>query len=133
MRLAFAVAAHLEPEILIVDEVLAVGDTAFQEKCTGRMQEVTHSEGRTVLFVSHSMGTIQSLCARGLVLDAGKIVFDGKAGEAVSSYFGITRPAASSESMEERERIGDGTARIPHSGLRTIARIAKPTSASASR
>ncbi len=112
VRLAFAVAAHLEPEILIVDEVLAVGDTAFQEKCTGRMQEVTHSEGRTVLFVSHSMGTIQSLCARGLVLDAGKIVFDGKARDAVSHYFSTTKPTASSESMEERERIGDGTARI---------------------
>jgi lipopolysaccharide transport system ATP-binding protein len=112
VRLAFAVAAHLEPEILIVDEVLAVGDTAFQEKCTGRMQEVTHSEGRTVLFVSHSMGTIQSLCARGLVLDAGKIIFDGKVRDAVSCYFSTTKSAASSESMEERERIGDGTARI---------------------
>ena len=112
VRLAFAVAAHLEPEILIVDEVLAVGDTAFQEKCTGKMQEVTRSEGRTVLFVSHSMGTIQSLCARGLVFDAGKIVFDGKARDAISHYFSTTKPTASSESMEERERIGDGTARI---------------------
>jgi lipopolysaccharide transport system ATP-binding protein len=112
VRLAFAVAAHLEPEILIVDEVLAVGDTAFQEKCTGKMQEVTHSEGRTVLFVSHNMGTIQSLCARGIVLDAGKIVFDGKSRDAVGHYFRATRPTVSPESMEERERIGDGTARI---------------------
>jgi lipopolysaccharide transport system ATP-binding protein len=112
VRLAFAVAAHLEPEILIVDEVLAVGDTAFQEKCTGKMQEVTHSKGRTVLFVSHSMGTIQSLCARGMVLDAGKIVFDGKSRDAVGHYFRTTKPTGSSECMDDRERIGDGTARI---------------------
>jgi lipopolysaccharide transport system ATP-binding protein len=112
VRLAFAVAAHLEPEILIVDEVLSVGDTAFQEKCTGKMQEVSHSKGRTVLFVSHNMGTVQSLCARGMVFDAGKIVFDGKSRDAVSCYFKTTKPTASSESMEKRERIGDGTARI---------------------
>ena len=112
VRLAFAVAAHLEPEILIVDEVLAVGDTAFQEKCIGRMQEVTHSEGRTVLFVSHSMGTIQSLCARGLVFEARKIIFDGKSRDAVGYYFSTIKPTTASESMEERERVGDGTARI---------------------
>jgi lipopolysaccharide transport system ATP-binding protein len=112
VRLAFAVAAHLEPEILIVDEVLSVGDTPFQEKCTGKMQEVTHAEGRTVLFVSHNMGTIQSLCARGVVLNAGKIAFDGTAGKAVDYYFRTIKPSASSENMEERERIGDGTARI---------------------
>jgi lipopolysaccharide transport system ATP-binding protein len=112
VRLAFAVAAHLEPEILIVDEVLSVGDTAFQEKCTGKMQEVTHAEGRTVLFVSHNMGTIQSLCARGLVLNTGKIAFDGAARKAVGYYFSTTKPSVSSENMEERERIGDGTARI---------------------
>jgi homopolymeric O-antigen transport system ATP-binding protein len=112
VRLAFAVAAHLEPEILIVDEVLSVGDTAFQEKCTGKMQEVTHAEGRTVLFVSHNMSTIQSLCARAVVLNAGKIAFDGTARKAVNYYFSTIKPSASSESMEERERIGDGTARI---------------------
>ena len=112
VRLAFAVAAHLEPEILIVDEVLSIGDTAFQEKCTGKMQAVTHAEGRTVLFVSHNMGTIQSLCARGVVLNGGKIAFDGTARKAVSYYFSTTKPSASSENMEERERIGDGTARI---------------------
>src|SRR5215468_2950855 len=64
MRLAFAVAAHLEPEILLVDEVLAVGDAVFQKKCLGKMEEVSRTEGRTVLFVSHNMGAIQSLCGR---------------------------------------------------------------------
>src|ERR1039458_7817116 len=68
VRLAFAVAAHLEPEILIVDEVLAVGDAVFQEKCLGKMKHVSRSEGRTVLFVSHNMGAIQSLCSRAVLL-----------------------------------------------------------------
>ena len=72
VRLAFAVAAHLEPEILIVDEVLAVGDAAFQAKCLGKMKEATRAEGRTVLFVSHNMGAIQSLCDRGIVLHRGR-------------------------------------------------------------
>ena len=76
VRLAFAVAAHLEPEILIVDEVLAVGDAAFQRKCLGRMSDVTR-QGRTVLFVSHNMGAVETLCKRGLVLEAGRVVFDG--------------------------------------------------------
>jgi lipopolysaccharide transport system ATP-binding protein len=85
VRLAFAVAAHLEPDVLIVDEVLAVGDAAFQKKCLGRMGEVGTS-GRTVLFVSHNMGAIRSLCQRGLVLDSGGVFFDGAAGDAVSAY-----------------------------------------------
>ena len=72
VRLAFAVAAHLEPEILIVDEVLAVGDADFQKKCLGKMNQVT-GEGRTVLFVSHSMGAIQALCNRGIILKSGKV------------------------------------------------------------
>lgn len=73
VRLAFAVAAHLEPEILVVDEVLAVGDAEFQKKCIGRMNEVA-SEGRTVLFVSHNMGAIKSLCSRGMLLNAGSLI-----------------------------------------------------------
>jgi homopolymeric O-antigen transport system ATP-binding protein len=85
VRLAFAVAAHLEPDVLIVDEVLAVGDAAFQKKCLGRMGEVGTS-GRTVLFVSHNMGAVRSLCQRGLVLEGGRVVFDGHAAEAVGSY-----------------------------------------------
>lgn len=85
LRLAFAVAAHLEPDVLIVDEVLAVGDAAFQKKCLGRMEDVA-SAGRTVVFVSHNMGAVQSLCHRGLILDAGRVVFDGSASDAVSEY-----------------------------------------------
>jgi lipopolysaccharide transport system ATP-binding protein len=85
VRLAFAVAAHLDPEVLVVDEVLAVGDAAFQKKCLGRMGEVATS-GRTVLFVSHNMGAVRSLCQRALVLDKGAIVFDGSAADAVTAY-----------------------------------------------
>src|SRR5262249_19173615 len=76
LRLAFAVAAHLEPEILIVDEVLAVGDAAFQKKCLGKMEGVA-KEGRTVLFVSHNMAAIKSLCSRAILLDGGHVVCDG--------------------------------------------------------
>ena len=85
VRLAFAVAAHLEPEVLVVDEVLAVGDAAFRKKCMGKMGEVA-SLGRTVLLVSHNMGAISSLCSRGIVVDHGSIVFDGPAHGAVQAY-----------------------------------------------
>src|SRR5881398_3096684 len=74
MRLAFAVAAHLDPEILIVDEVLAVGDAEFQRKCLGKMKEVSMQQGKTVLFVSHNMQTLKNLCNRCIALDHGKIV-----------------------------------------------------------
>ncbi|MFH1883220.1 MAG: polysaccharide ABC transporter ATP-binding protein [Planctomycetota bacterium] len=85
VRLAFAVAAHLEPDILVVDEVLAVGDTEFQKKCLGKMGDVAH-EGRTVLFVSHNMNAIQRLCKRCIVLSQGLTVFDGEVSSAVSCY-----------------------------------------------
>ncbi|MBE0602882.1 MAG: ATP-binding cassette domain-containing protein [Deltaproteobacteria bacterium] len=87
VRLAFAVAAHLEPEILIVDEVLAVGDNAFQKKCLGKMEEAG-KEGRTILFVSHNLGAIKALCSRGIVLQAGTVLYDGEALAAVSRYAG---------------------------------------------
>ena len=85
VRLAFSVAAHLEPEILIVDEVLAVGDVQFQKKCLGKMQDVA-GEGRTVLFVSHNMGAIQSLCQRAIWLNGGKIISDGNSRQVVERY-----------------------------------------------
>ncbi|MBU4455776.1 ABC transporter ATP-binding protein [Patescibacteria group bacterium] len=85
VRLAFAVAAHLEPEILIVDEVLAVGDMQFQKKCLGKMGEVA-TGGRTVLFVSHNMGAIRQLTSRCICLEKGRIMFDGNANECVSKY-----------------------------------------------
>ena len=85
VRLAFAVAAHLEPEVLFVDEVLAVGDAAFQKKCLGKMQDVARS-GRTVMLVSHSMGAIAELCTHGVLLDAGRVVYAGEVGPAIEGY-----------------------------------------------
>ena len=86
VRLGFAVAAFLDPEILVVDEVLAVGDAEFQRKAIGKMQDVSRGEGRTVLFVSHNMSAIRSLCHRGVVLDNGMVSFDGETEDAVQFY-----------------------------------------------
>ena len=86
VRLGFAIAAHLEPEILVVDEVLAVGDAEFQKKAIGKMQDVSRGEGRTVLFVSHNMGAVKNLCKRGIVLDQGQITFDGGIENAIDFY-----------------------------------------------
>lgn len=86
VRLAFAVAAHLEPEILVVDEVLAVGDAAFQKKCLGKMGDVASKEGRTVLFVSHNMGTIQGLCNKAILLNNGILKEQGEAFEVIEKY-----------------------------------------------
>jgi lipopolysaccharide transport system ATP-binding protein len=86
VRLAFAVAAHLEPEILIVDEVLAVGDTEFQKKCLGKMQDVSTNEGRTVLFVSHSMLAVQKLCTKGLLFEKGSIRAAGPINDIIADY-----------------------------------------------
>jgi lipopolysaccharide transport system ATP-binding protein len=86
VRLAFAVAAHLEPEILIVDEVLAVGDAEFQKKAIGKMQNVSRNQGRTVLFVSHNMGALKNLCKTGLLLQNGKIIQSGGIDTVLNSY-----------------------------------------------
>lgn len=86
VRLGFAVAAHLEPEILVVDEVLAVGDAEFQKKAIGKMQDVSKNNGRTVLFVSHNMASIKKLCKKGIVLNNGEISFSGDVDEAVAYY-----------------------------------------------
>lgn len=86
VRLAFSVAAHLEPEILLVDEVLAVGDANFQKRCLGKIKEVSSQGGRTVLFVSHNMASISALCTRGLVLDKGRVTFMGDVNDAVGRY-----------------------------------------------
>ena len=79
-------AAHLEPDILIVDEVLAVGDAEFQKKAIGKMQDISQGEGRTVLFVSHNMSSVESLCTRGIVLEHGQITYEGSAKGAVGHY-----------------------------------------------
>ena len=98
VRLAFSVAAHLDPEILLVDEVLAVGDAEFQKKCLGKMGEVA-SEGRTVLFVSHNMGAITSLCSRTILVENGKIKQDGESSIVISSYLSGGRIQSSLEDL----------------------------------
>ena len=86
VRLGFAVAAFLEPEILVVDEVLAVGDAEFQKKAIGKMQDVSKGEGRTVLFVSHNMGSMQRLCSRGVLLENGKVKYMGSISDTIRTY-----------------------------------------------
>jgi lipopolysaccharide transport system ATP-binding protein len=98
MRLAFSVAAHLEPEILLVDEVLAVGDAAFQKKCLGKMGSVA-KEGRTVLFVSHNMPIVRSLCQRCMIFDQGKLIMNGTSEESTISYVGSSLNATLSASV----------------------------------
>mgnify|MGYP001794271274 CR=1 FL=1 len=115
VRLAFAVAAHLEPEILIVDEVLAVGDTAFQKKCLGKMGDVSAKEGRTVLFVSHNMETVQSLCQRACLLDSGQVVTQGPTADVINQYLASVRDTMLSEGSslaQRQDRSGDGSARF---------------------
>jgi lipopolysaccharide transport system ATP-binding protein len=111
VRLAFAVAAHLEPEILLVDEVLAVGDAAFQKKCLGKMGSVA-SEGRTVLFVSHNMATIHSLCPRSLLLGQGNKIFDGVTEEAIQLYLSTSTTQGEAFIPSETPRMGSGVARF---------------------
>ncbi|MGH2665074.1 ABC transporter ATP-binding protein [Flavobacterium sp.] len=101
VRLAFAVAAFLEPEILVVDEVLAVGDAEFQKKAIGKMQDISRGEGRTVLFVSHNMAAVKSLCTKGVVLEHGKVVFSGGVDEAIDEYFRNADQTAGREWQKE--------------------------------
>ena len=122
VRLAFAVAAHLEPEILIVDEVLAVGDYAFQKKCLGKMHDVAAGDGRTILFVSHNMGALAQLCERGILLEKGEVTTIGPIEDVVEHYLGRSldrekaqaavprrsRPSSASSALGEILH-GDGT------------------------
>lgn len=106
VRLAFAVAAFLEPEILVIDEVLAVGDAEFQKKAIGKMQDISREGGRTVLFVSHNMAAVKSLCTRGIVLENGKVVFEGTTERAINSY--LQNQASSGLMLAKREdRLGN--------------------------
>jgi lipopolysaccharide transport system ATP-binding protein len=111
LRLAFAVAAHLEPEILVVDEVLAVGDAAFQKKCLGKMDEVSR-QGRTVLFVSHNMVAVEKLCTRGIVMDRGRIAFDGVARDAIAAYLSASGTDTGQDLRHTGRRTGSGEARV---------------------
>lgn len=112
VRLAFAVAAHLEPEILIVDEVLAVGDVLFQEKCLGKINEVSNSDGRTVLFVSHNLEAIQALCNRSILLINGRVGYEGVVDEAVKRYLQAQESQTSVDTSSGFGRRGVGGARI---------------------
>ena len=102
VRLAFAVAAHLEPEILIVDEVLAVGDAQFQKKCLGKMEDVSRNDGRTILFVSHQMGTIAQLCDKGILLNKGVLTFAGPISEVIGEYVNKNSVLGGNEYHAER-------------------------------
>jgi len=115
VRLAFSVAAHLQPDILIVDEVLAVGDAAFQKKCLGRMDEAAFQEGRTILFVSHNMGSVRDLCSRVIMMQAGRIEADGPAGETIDRYLD-----QSALEWDSGRRTGSGRLRV--SGVQLLDR-----------
>ena len=114
VRLAFAVAAHLEPEILLVDEVLSVGDLEFQRKCLGKMEDIA-SEGRTVVFVSHNLGLLQSLCQRGIFLAGGRMQVDGSIDQAVNSYLRSVEKSSTLDVASREDR--DGKAEIRLEGL----------------
>jgi lipopolysaccharide transport system ATP-binding protein len=101
VRLAFAVAAHLEPDILIVDEVLAVGDAEFQKKCMGKMQSVSSSQGRTILFVSHNMQAVSNLCSKAIWLKEGKVEYSGGANEVVTRYIASAKVETSNQSWND--------------------------------
>jgi lipopolysaccharide transport system ATP-binding protein len=120
VRLGFSVAAHLEPEILIVDEVLAVGDAAFQRRCLAKMEDVTH-EGRTVLFVSHNMASVESLCTRAVLLEFGRVVADGGVREIVDQYLHSIEslPVASIADREDRH----GSGKLRFTGIQSSMRL----------
>lgn len=105
VRLAFAVAAHLESEILIVDEVLAVGDAEFQRKCLGKMGEVSKNEGRTILFVSHNMNAVNNLCKKGIVLNNGMIAYQGSAESSVHHYLNTNQSSQAVELIHKEIKI----------------------------
>ncbi len=111
VRLAFSVAAHLETDTLLVDEVLAVGDVAFQRKCLGKMEDAA-STGRTVLFVSHNMGLMQTLCQRGIFLEDGTVIADGDIGEAVNAYLRSLDEAGGQDLAQRSDRRGRGDVRV---------------------
>jgi len=118
VRLAFAVAAHLEPEILLVDEVLAVGDVTFQKKCMGKMGDVARA-GRTVVLVSHNMNAILTLCTRAVMLDGGRIVEDGRTSDVASIYFTKALGASTTASdLRGARRTGTGKAKFSFVSVR---------------
>jgi lipopolysaccharide transport system ATP-binding protein len=120
VRLAFAVAAHLQPEILLVDEVLAVGDTAFQKKCLGKMGSVAR-QGRTILFVSHNMVAVSALCERGVLLEGGRVVADGPIGAIVDRYLRDVNAATGHSLADRPDRQGSQKLRFTNFEMRNAA------------
>ena len=120
VRLAFAVAAHLDPEILIVDEVLAVGDSEFQRKCLGKMKDVAGA-GRTVILVSHNMAAVQHLCERAIYLKSGRLVTSGPAEEVITTYLKAAAGPAASNLEDRTDRTGNGRLRFMSFALRDAA------------
>jgi lipopolysaccharide transport system ATP-binding protein len=111
LRLAFAIAAHVDPDILVVDEVLAVGDAAFQQKCIAKAEKIAET-GRTVLFVSHQMSVLQRLCTRGILIDGGRVVADGPTGDVVRGYLQMLENRAGTDLAHRTERTGRGRLRV---------------------
>ena len=120
MRLAFSVAAHLNPDILIIDEVLSVGDAQFQKKCLGKVQDIA-TAGRTVLFVSHNMAAVENLCGRGVVLEKGKVIFAGDQTAAISHYLETANKNISVNLNENTERKGSGEVRVKSIEIKDLA------------
>lgn len=113
VKLAFSVAAHLDSEIMIMDEVLAVGDMAFQKKCLDKMREAAKQDGRTVLYVSHNMNTIRTLCDRCIVLDKGKVIFEGNVDQAIAIYLNnVDEEEKPLVDLTMRERPGNSTNKV---------------------
>lgn len=117
VRLAFAVAAHLEAEILIVDEVLAVGDAEFQKKCLGKMGEVSKGEGRTVLFVSHNMGAVKNLCNKGILLENGLVSFNGLVNDSVVKYYKLNNNFDINKRLGVYEFINQNDGKLKKNGI----------------
>src|SRR5690606_26517087 len=124
VRLAFAVAAHLEPDILVIDEVLAVGDAEFQKKAIGKMQDISKGEGRTVLFVSHNMAAVKSLCTRAIVLEHGKTTFSGEVEAAIDYYLEGSKNHFSVAKFEDRK--GSGVIKIKNVNVFGVNEESKP-------
>ena len=120
VRLGFAVAAHLDPEILVVDEVLAVGDAEFQKKAIGKMQDVSRGEGRTVLFVSHNMGSIKALCHTGLLLENGKVKYAGNIEDTVTEYLSTNNVEYGAPLNKRKDRIGVGGIKVDDITITTL-------------
>jgi lipopolysaccharide transport system ATP-binding protein len=119
VRLAFAVAAHLETEILIIDEVLAVGDTQFQKKCLGKIEDLGKN-GRTVLFVSHNMAAVEKLCENGILLRQGEVIFSGSKSETITQYLSNTSSEINTSLEERKDRQGNGLVKISKIEIKDI-------------